>query len=128
MVSGGQSATEPRDFQAKRLQIPLRRGAQMGGAPARQLDLLRGQRRYVALDDRFRDPGKLPAQRGHSRQAVSATAGWLTPRKRRRRGRRLFGYQNQRETMRTAFEAAKSTGRCGGADARGAIQPVRPAL
>ena len=110
---GGQSAPEPRDFLGKKIySVPLPgRSTQFGVAPAPASSLyLAASGGYVAMSKNSAILENFLRSAANPGRPLSATAGLVDAAQHvGGTGGGLFGYQNQRETMRSTFEGLKNS-------------------
>jgi hypothetical protein len=112
-IVGGQSASEPRDFLGKKIySIPLAGGgAQIGGAPAPASSLyFAASGGYVAISKDSPILENFLRSAANPGRPLSATAGLADAAQHvGGAGGGLFGYQDQRESMRFTFEGLKDS-------------------
>lgn len=112
LMSGGQTAPEPRDFLGKKIYtVPLpNRGAQLGGAPAPANSLyFAASGGYIAIAkdssilENFLRSGENPARPLRQIAGLADAAQHVGG-----AGGGLFGYENQHDIMRATFTALKA--------------------
>jgi hypothetical protein len=111
--SGGQTETKPRDFLGKKIySIPLpNRTVQLGGAPVPAGSLyFTASGGYIAISKDSSILENFLRSAANPVKPLSATAGLVDAAQHvGGAGGGLFGYQNQRETMRVAFQGMKNS-------------------
>jgi hypothetical protein len=111
-IGGGKPAPEPRDFLGKKIySSPLpNRGAQFGGAPAPAGSIyFTASGGYIAMSKDSSILENFLRSAANPGTPLGATAGLADAAQHvGGTGGGLFGYQNQRETMRSTFEGLKN--------------------
>jgi hypothetical protein len=111
--SGGQSETKPRDFLGKKIySVPLpNRTVRLGGAPVSGGSIyLTASGGYIAVSKDSSILENFLRSAANPGKPLNSTAGLVDAAQHvGGAGGGLFGYQNQRETMRFAFEGLKNS-------------------